>query len=379
MSDYLHGVEQFLLENGERPIQVLAASTIGLVATADDADDAVFPLNVPTLCNSEKMIASAGTTGTLATALRDIYRQTGAIVVVVRVEEDATEANEIANVIGEVGAEGGTYTGINAMVAAEAKVGVRPRLLIAPEFSHLVGVGAELEAVAKKLNAIAIVDGSESGFTPVIAEGANFDEVLFVNGGIEVFDTELAQTVTRKASATVAGHIVRVDNEEGYWNSPSNRRIYGITGTSELVDHAIGSKTSMANQYNANNVCTIVNQQGGFYFWGNRLANGTLLTHQRVRYIVGDSILYAHQEMLDRNVTKSYVEGVMNRVNRLLRRLIARGVISGGSCWLDTELNIASIGTGQVYWDYDLGLFDVAERMTFRQYVNDSYNESVFN
>ncbi len=122
-----------------------------------------------------------------------------------------------------------------------------------------------------------------------------------------------------------------------------------------------------------------MNQQGGFYFWGNRLASGTLLTHQRVRYIVGDSILYAHQEMLDRNVTKSYVEGVMNRVNRLLRRLIARGVISGGSCWLDTELNIASIGTGQVYWDYDLGLFDVAERMTFRQYVNDSYNESVFN
>jgi phage tail sheath protein FI len=194
-----------------------------------------------------------------------------------------------------------------------------------------------------------------------------------------VYDPDAQTTVTRKASATIAGHIVRVDNEEGYWNSPSNRKIYGITGTSELVDHAIGSKTSMANQYNASNVCTIVNQQGGFFFWGNRLANGGLLTHQRVRYIVGDSILYAHQEMLDRNVTKSYVEGVKNRVNRLLRRLIAREVISGGQCWLDQELNVSAIGTGQVYWDYDLGLFDVAERMTFRQYVNDSYNEAVFN
>jgi phage tail sheath protein FI len=379
MSDYLHGVEQFLLENAERPITVLAASTIGLVATADDADETVFPLNVPTLCNSEKMIASAGTTGTLGTALRDIYRQTGVVVVVVRVEEGIDEAETVANVIGEVGAEGGLYTGINALVAAEAKVGVRPRLLVAPEFSHLVGVGTELETVAKKLNAIAIVDGTESGFSNVIAEAANFDEVLFVNGGIEVYDPDAQTTVTRKASATIAGHIVRVDNEEGYWNSPSNRKIYGITGTSELVDHAIGSKTSMANQYNASNVCTIVNQQGGFFFWGNRLANGGLLTHQRVRYIVGDSILYAHQEMLDRNVTKSYVEGVKNRVNRLLRRLIAREVISGGQCWLDQELNVSAIGTGQVYWDYDLGLFDVAERMTFRQYVNDSYNEAVFN
>lgn len=377
--DYLHGVEQYLLENTERPIEVLAASTIGLVATADDADDTAFPLNTVTLCNSEKLIAKAGTTGTLATALRDIYSQTGAIVAVVRVSEDATEANEIANVIGEVGAEGGTYTGIHALLAAEARIGVRPRLLIAPEFSHLVGVGAALESVAKKLNAIPIVDGSESGFSNVIAEAANYDEVLFVNGGIEVFDADLAALVTRKASARVAGHIVRVDNEEGYWHSPSSRKIYGITGTSELVDHAIGSKTSMANQYNANNVCTIVNQKGGFFFWGNRLTNGTLLTHQRVRYIVGDSILYAHQEMLDRNITKSYVEGVRNRVRKLLRRLKAREVISGGDCWLDKELNIASIGTNQVYWDYDLGLYDVAERMTFRQYVNDSYNEAVFN
>lgn len=378
MNDYLHGVEQYFLENAARPIQVLAASTIGLVATGDDADETVFPLNTPVLCNSEKMIASAGTTGTLATALDDIYTQTGAIVAVVRVPEGIDEAETIANVIGEAGSEGGTYTGINALIAAEAKLGVRPRLLIAPEFSHLMGVGVELETIAKKLNALAIVDGSESGYSNVIAEAANFDEVIFVNGGIEVFDTDLAQTVTRKASATVAGHMVRVDNEEGYWNSPSNRKIFGITGTSELIDHAIGSTTSMANMYNASNVCTIVNQQGGFYFWGNRLTNGTLIPHQRVRYIVGDSILYAHQAMLDRNVTKAYVEGVQNRVNRLIRRLVARQVISGGSCWMDKELNIASIGTSQVYWDYDLGLFDVAERMTFRQYVNDSYNESVF-
>ncbi|WP_428833438.1 hypothetical protein, partial [Pseudomonas aeruginosa] len=25
--------------------------------------------------------------------------------------------------------------------------------------------------------------------------------------------------------------MVRVDNEEGYWNSPSSRKIYGILGT----------------------------------------------------------------------------------------------------------------------------------------------------
>ena len=114
------------------------------------------------------------------------------------------------------------------------------------------------------------------------------------------------------------------------------------------------------------------------FFFGNRLADGTMIPHQRIRYIVGDSILYAHQELLDRNVTKGYVDGVKGRVNALLRRLVSREVISGGECWLDKELNVAAIGTAQVYWDYDLGFYDVAERMTFRQHITDRYNEAIF-
>lgn len=377
-ADYLHGVEQYFLENLDRPIEVLAASTIGLVAIGDDADPLVFPLNVPTLCNSDKLIAKAGITGTLRNALKDIYRQTGAIVVVVRVASDVEQAAQMANIIGTVDNETGDYTGLQALLAAESLIGVRPRLIIAPEFSHELGIGAEMEAVAKKLNAIPIIDGSESGYSAVIAECALYDQPLFVNCGVKLLDDLTGEVVTRKASATVAGHIVRVDNEEGYWHSPSSRKIFGILGTSEVIDHAIGSTTSKANLYNSKNVTTIVNQQGGWYLYGNRLANGVMLPHQRIRYIVGDSILYAHQELLDRNVTKGYVDGVKNRVNKLLRRLMSREVISGGECWVDKELNIAAIGTGQVYWDYDLGFYDVAERMTFRQHVTTRYNEAIF-
>lgn len=377
MADYLHGVEQYFLENMNRPIEVLAASVIGLVATADDADADMFPLNKPALVNSEKQIANAGTTGTLKHALEDIYRQTGAIVIVVRVAEDADEGVEIANVIGQLDNDTNSYGGLKALLFAESQLGTRPRLIIAPEFSHKAGVGAEMEAVAKKLNAIPIIDGTENGYSDVINEVKNYDQAFFVNCGIKLLD-ENGQEVTRKASATVAGHIVRVDNEEGYWHSPSSRKIYGILGTSEPIDHAIGSKTSKANLYNSERVSVIVNQQGGWYLYGNRLANGTMLPHQRIRYIVGDSIMYAHQEMVDRNVTKSYVDGVKGRVNSLLRRLKSREVISGGECWLDKELNIAAIGTAQVYWDYDLGFYDVAERLTFRQHVTDRYNEAIF-
>lgn len=377
-ADYLHGVEHFWLQNDDKPIEVLAASTIGLVATADDADAEVFPLNTPTLVNSDKMLASAGTTGTLYYALKDVYAQVGAVVVVVRVAEDEDAAQEVANVVGTVDDESGQYTGLQAMLAAESRLGVRPRLIIAPDFSQREEVKPALEAVCKKLRAIPIIDGSEAGYSAVINEVKTLDEAFFVNGGIKLFDADLAATVGRWMSPTIAGHIVRVDNEEGYWNSPSSRKIYSILGSRETIDHAIGSTTSKANLYNSENVTVIVNQQGGYYLYGNRLANGVMLPHQRIRYIVGDSIMYAHQEMVDRNVTKQYVEGVIKRVNKLLRRLKLRGVIRDGEVWVDKELNEASEGTGQVYFDYSLGFYDIAERLTFRQHVMTEFNESIF-
>ncbi|UTZ44635.1 hypothetical protein [Vibrio campbellii] len=66
-------------------------------------------------------------------------------------------------------------------------------------------------------------------------------------------------------------------------------------GTSEPIDHAIGSLTSKANLYNSNNVAVIVNQQGGWFLYGNRLANGTMLPHQRIRYIVSRSCTHTRK------------------------------------------------------------------------------------
>lgn len=490
--NYFHGVETFLLKDGNRPITVLAASTIGLVATAPNAqvataaalalgednsaltfeavatgtrgsginvelidpaansvalavavdgdaikvtlatgadgvitstatevatavnaDDAAndlvsvtaggdgagvvayvyptylsggeneaFPLNVPTLVTSDKMIAKAGTGGTLKDALTDIYSQEGAVVIVVRVAEGGDDATTKANVIGTIDMESGNATGLKALEGAEGKLGVRPRLVIATGYSHLAGVGEEIERVAKNLTATPIIDSDHyAGYSAVVNRARQFAEALFVHGGIELFDSDKKANIKRHASAIVAGHIVRVDNEEGYWHSPSNRKISGIQGLAidiPYVSAGPGAISCMANQLNANNITTIVNKQGGWFLWGNRLTNGVMLPHQRIRYIVGDSIVYAHFDAVDQNITKNYVESVTGRVNAFLRRLKAREVISGGECWADKELNISAIGTGQVFFDYDLGFYDVAERVTFRQHVNNAYNEAIF-
>ncbi|MGL5589076.1 MAG: hypothetical protein ACRDDI_13565 [Aeromonas veronii] len=387
--DYLHGVEHFWLEDSERPIEVMAASVFGMVAISDDAEAEVFPLNTPVLVNSDKFIAKAGT-GPLRSALQDIYRQAGALGVVVRVQgpdaggsarkAKAVETSVIDPVVGEVDSEG-NYTGMQALLAAESVTGVRPTLLmLAVGKQDLVTHIPALAVIANKLHAIPLTSVLDGGPQSAINAAEDLDGFIFTYGTAWFGKDADGVNIYRDPTATVMGHILRVDKEEGYWNSASSRKILGLSGMKNPVDHAIGSTTSTANLLNSKNVCCIVQQKGGFYFYGNRLTGpkSMVIPHQRIRYIVGLSIQEAHQDALDRNVTANYVESVKARVNGLIRRLVLREVISGGECWVDKELNKSLIGTNQVIWDYDLGFYDLAERMTFRQHVNRAYNEAVF-
>lgn len=396
--NYLHGVEHIWMEDNGRPIEVVASSVVGMVSMSEDADQEIFPLNKPVLVNSDKFIAKAGT-GPLRDALTDIYRQGGALCVVVRVQgaggsysEDQSQrppearkapkasARSTDPVVGTVDSEG-NYTGMQALLAAESAVGVRPTLLMVATGKQVtVEQIAGLEALASKIHAIPVISMWEGGPEAAKQAAITTDGCVFTYGRVWVGNDSQGAPIYRDATATVMGHILRVDATEGYWHSPSSRKVMGISGMEKPVDHAIGSTTSTANMLNASQVCCIVQQKGGFYFYGNRLTGPKkmMIPHQRIRFIVGVSIQEAHQDLLDRNATANYVETVKARVSNLIRRLVQREVISGGECWVDGELNRANIGTGQIVWDYDLGFYDVAERMTFRQYVNSEYSEAVF-
>ncbi|AWH15330.1 putative tail sheath protein [Aeromonas phage 14AhydR10PP] len=378
-SDFLHGVEHFWLEDAERPIEVMAASVVGIVGISEDADPITFPLNKPVLVNSDKFIAKAGK-GPMYEALQDIYRQGGALCVVIRVSETDNPNVEVDPVVGTVAADG-SYSGMQALLAAETVTGVRPTLLmLAVGKQDLVTHVPALSVIGDKLHAIPVVSMLEGGPSAAMAAAEMLDGVYFVYGTCWFGKDGQGKDIYRDPTATVMGHILRVDATEGYWHSPSSRKILGLSGMKNPVDHQIGSTTSTANILNSKNVTCIVQQKGGFYLYGNRLTGpkSMVLPHQRIRYIVGLSIQEAHQDLVDRNVTANYVESVKTRVNALLRRLELREVISGGECWVDGEVNKSLIGTNQVIWDYDLGYYDVAERCTFRQHVNRSYNEKVY-
>lgn len=171
-ANFHHGVRVTEINDGVQTLRVPSTSIIGLIATAPDADPAAFPENKAVLFTKiDAAIGKAGTEGTLARALTAIKDQARPVVVVVRVpvgagaDAEAIEADQSAKVIGTtVGSE---YTGMQALLAAQQQLGVKPRILGAPGLDT-EAVTTALVAVAQKLRA----------FVYAAAKGDNISEAV---------------------------------------------------------------------------------------------------------------------------------------------------------------------------------------------------------
>ena len=147
-TDYHHGVRVLELNDGTRPIRTIETAVIGMVCTAEDADPAEYPLNVPVLkTNVQTALGKAGTKGTLATSLDAIVDQTNCATVIVRVADGKTPEETASAIIGGTTADG-KYTGMKALLSAKNKVGVQPRILGVPGLDSLA-VSSELTSVAQ--------------------------------------------------------------------------------------------------------------------------------------------------------------------------------------------------------------------------------------
>ncbi len=197
---FLHGIEVVEIDDGIRPIQTVKSSVIGLIGTAPDADATTFPLNTPVLLAGQQRLAAKLDpdglgNGTLKDACDAIFDQTGAMVVVIRVEEDADANVTLSNVIGD----GALYTGVHALLAARSEVKVTPRILIAPGFTSLRPTGVASIAVdaggtGYTTATVAITGGGGSGATAeAVIEGGVITAITIGGAG---FGYTAAPTVT---------------------------------------------------------------------------------------------------------------------------------------------------------------------------------------
>ncbi|MCF6764831.1 phage tail sheath subtilisin-like domain-containing protein [Thiotrichales bacterium 19S3-7] len=381
MSDsFFHGVEIIESNDGIRPIQTIRSSVIGLVGIADDADPELFPVNEPTLITNRKDAAKLGSNGTLVDAVNLIYDQVGALIVIIRVKKEEDDNQQIATILGGVD-ENEKRTGIHALLDAESKLGVKPKLLIVPGFSSEAGVVNQLVAVAEKLKAIIIAETPSTTDTQAIEYLKNFDHARIYAVDPDVYILKQGEKVIVPCSGLIAGLIAKVDHRFGWHVSPSNHTLNGITGTQRAIEYSYAEE-SRANVLNENRINVII-RQNGWRLWGNRTTTSDskwqFLCIRRTADMINESLLYAHQWAVDRGITKTFIDDVTMSVNSYLRTLTAQGRIIGGKCWVDQTINSNSqILNGHIIFDFDFTPVYPAERITFRSKLTDEYLEEIF-
>jgi phage tail sheath protein FI len=380
MANFLHGVEIQEIDSGTKVIKTAKSSVIGIIGTAPDAEDSAFPTNTPILITGSKVPESLGKTGTLPKAIKSIFEQIGAVLVVVRIIDniiDNNESNNDDNNENNLENENKIIDELDVFLAAESVIHVKPQILIAPGFSSNAEVLTAMIPIAEKLKAIIIADSLNTTDADAIAYAANFGStrVYIVDPWVKV------GLETLPPSPFVAGLIAKSDNEKGFWHSPSNQEILGITGLSRPVDFSFGDPNCSANLLNEHNVATIIHQ-GCYKLWGNRSCSSDpkwqFLSVRRTADIINESILRAHLWAVDRNITRTYLEDVSESVNAYLATLKAQGAILGGICTAPRDVNTpANVQDGKVYFDIEFTPPYPAESITFRSYLTNDYIKEV--
>lgn len=380
MSDaYHHGVKITEIAAGVRAIRSISTAIIGLVATAEDADATVFPLNRPALITDALAAAGeAGTDGTLRDALKAISDQGSPIVVVVRVEAGASEHEVTANVIGDT--EAGVYTGLQALLVAEAQLGVRPRIIGCPGLDTQA-VTTAMVTVAKKLNAFGYAyawDCTDVADVLTYREKFSARELMLIWPDFNAFDSTTKSTVAVSAVARALGLRAKIDQDTGWHKTLSNVAVNGVTGMAKDVHFDLQSSATDAGLLNEAGVTTLVNLNGGFRFWGSRTCSDdaafTFESAARTAQVLRDTIANGVASFVDKPMHPSIAKDIVESIRAKLRSLVAQGYLIGADCWLDETVNTPDqLAGGTLRIDYDYTPVPPIENLQLQQRITDSY------
>lgn len=377
-ADYHHGVRVFELNDGRRPIRTIETAIIGLVATAADADADFFPLDTAVLVTDVNFaISKAGVAGTLAKTLDAIADHGSPVCVIVRVAPGADDAATNSNVIGTINGDG-KYTGLKALLTAQSKFGVKPRILGCPGLDTLP-VATELVSIAKQLRGFAYVAAQGATKEAAVVYRDNFGdrEVMPIWPDFLAWDTVNNVSASASAVARALGLRAQIDDEIGWHKTISNVPVQGVTGISKDVFFDLQDPSTDAGYLNSNEVTTLV-RRDGYRFWGSRTCSADPLfafeSYTRTAQVLMDTMAEAHFWAVDKPLHASLVKDIIEGINAKFRELKALGYIIDGKAWYDPSINDeVTLKAGKLYIDYDYTPVPPLENLMLRQRITDRY------
>lgn len=239
----------------------------------------------------------------------------------------------------------GDRTGLQAGLDVFSLRGYRPKIIICPGFSELTTVATEMGVLANTLEAYYLLDAAV-GITRDEAIAGRAGTAPAANFGTasrraylcypRVYDS---QNLLQPFSQYLAGVMARTDAELGYWWSPSNKEIRGITGVEVMLTADFTNTNTDVNALNAAGIITIYNNFGtGFRTWGNRSAlfpsDGTPLNFVsvgRTLDIFHESLQRASLPYIDRPINDPLIDAIEATGNGFIREQVVLGALLEGS------------------------------------------------
>lgn len=378
-ADYHHGVRVVEINEGSKTIRTVSTAVIGVVCTATDADKDYFPFNTPVLItNVHLAIAKAGKEGTMLSTLNAIADQCSPIVIAVRVPKAATLEETQSNIIGTTTVDG-KYTGIKALLASQAKLGIKPRILAVPGLDSLP-VATALIAVAQQLRAFCYVSAYEAQTKEdavLYRENFGSREAMVIWPDFVGFDTATSSKSTFYATARAVGLRAKIDQQIGWHKTLSNIAVNGVNGISKDVYWDLQAESTDANYLNENEVTTLINRSG-YRFWGSRTCteDGFFMfeNYTRTAQVLADSIAETHFDFVDKPMHASLIKDIVASINNKFRELKSNGYIVDGKAWFDASVNTADqLKEGKLKIDYNYTPVPPLENLMFNQRITDSY------
>lgn len=384
-TDYHHGARVLELTDGPRPIRTMNTAVIGMVCTGSDADAAAFPLDTPVLVtNPQAAAAKAGTLGTLAKELDSIADQANTVMVIVRVadgaglDDAAKLADQNSKVIGTVNAQG-QYTGMKALLAAQSRIQVKPRILGIPGLDTLA-VSTELASIAQKLRGFAYISAHgcvTKEEATAYQQGFAQREVMVIHGDFQTWNTVTNAPDTSFAIGRALGLRAKIDNDIGWHKTISNMPVNGVSGLTKDIFWDLQDPATDAGYLNAANVTCLIHKEG-YRFWGSRTCSIDPLfafeNYTRTAQVLADTVAEAHLWAVDAPLNPSLARDIIEGINAKFRELKALGYIIDGGAWYDETVNdVVTLKSGKLYIDYDYTPVPPLENLMFRQRITDRY------
>ncbi|MFZ4219690.1 phage tail sheath subtilisin-like domain-containing protein [Enterobacter ludwigii] len=387
MATFHHGTRVNETTDLSDAINDIDSSVIGVVCTADDADADIFPLNTPVLITRVMSVMNkAGTTGTLSTVLTAIGNQCSPKVVVIRVADaanwkptrsDEDEPTQDSLVIGGQG-DDGKFTGLYALLTAEARAGVKPRIIGAPGLDSL-NVATELGVIAKKLRAFTYVGAPGCNS---VEDAKNYRmqlsgrETMVIWPDWTAYDSNTGLTGIVPSPAVALGLRASIDQAVGWHKSLSNVEVSGVTGITHDVYYSLQDADSDTDDLNQAGVTTLI-KRNGFRFWGNRTCDEETYifeVYTRTAQILADEVAESNAQNVDDPLNPSLAHDIVDGVSKKLSSLTTKGQLLGGKAWFETVDNDKdSLRNGKLTVKYNYTPVPPLEDLEFIQDFTDDY------